>query len=148
MGPNPNGPSSVSCETELLDTQVFSGSVKSGSCLGFLGFLCVVFFFRTKKQKDMEKNVSIPHSQIFVLGWSKPSLHPPPHSKKQQKDSKIKQDIGFIPLRFRPLWDFWMSLILRHQGWFWRVTDCQDEVWSLPFHSSHGKPYIWAPLKK
>ena len=28
MGPNPNGPRSVSCETELLDTQVVSGSVQ------------------------------------------------------------------------------------------------------------------------
>ena len=32
MGPNPNGPLSGSCETELLDTQVFSGSVDIGSC--------------------------------------------------------------------------------------------------------------------
>ena len=32
------GPRSVSCETELLDTQVCSGSVKRGSCWRFLGF--------------------------------------------------------------------------------------------------------------
>ena len=34
MGPYPNGARSVSCETELLDTQVFSGSVNNGSDRG------------------------------------------------------------------------------------------------------------------
>ena len=32
MGPNPNGPGSVSCDSSLLDTQAFSGSVKRGFC--------------------------------------------------------------------------------------------------------------------
>ena len=39
-------PDQVSCETELLDTQVFSGSVKSGSCWRFLRWLgCCLFAF-------------------------------------------------------------------------------------------------------
>ena len=33
----PTDPKSVSCETDLLDTQVFSGSVERGSCWRFLG---------------------------------------------------------------------------------------------------------------
>lgn len=54
----------------------------------------------------MEKNVSIPHSQIFALGVEQTFTSQPhraPHSKKQQKDSKIKQDIGFIPLNETPM---------------------------------------------
>ena len=41
MGPNPNGPPSKLL-LELLDTQVFSGSVSIGSCCRFLGFQKVV----------------------------------------------------------------------------------------------------------
>ena len=52
----------------------------------------------------MEKNVSIPHSQIFALGVEQTFTSPPgPTPKKQQKDSKIKQDIGFIPLNETPM---------------------------------------------
>ena len=35
MGPNPNGPRSVSCDRAMKDTQIFLGSVDRGSCFEF-----------------------------------------------------------------------------------------------------------------
>ena len=90
MGPNPNGPSSVSCETELLDTQVFSGSVKSGSCLGFLGFfVCCFFFFSEEETKRHGKKCFDSPQPDFCFGGGA-NLHfttpPGPPLQKKQKD--------------------------------------------------------------
>ena len=71
MGPNPNGPYQVSCWLELLDTQVFLGSVQ---CWRFLGW----YHALTKRSGLKDFSVAFkpsssynhPHNDgVFVSSW-------------------------------------------------------------------------------
>ena len=98
MGPNPNGPSSVSCETELLDTQVFSGSVKSGSCLGFLGFfVCCCFFSEEETKRHGKKGFDSPQPDFCFGGGANLHFTPRPTPKKNKRIQKSNKTLDSYP---------------------------------------------------
>ena len=74
-----------------------------GPVWDFLDFLCVVVFFSEEETKRHGKKCFDSPQPDFCFGGGANLHFTPPHSKKQQKDSKIKQDIGFIPLNETPM---------------------------------------------
>ena len=63
MGPNPNGP--LSCLLELLDTQVFSGSVDRGSVRW--RFLGVFRFFSSPSKRSLEVQEAADPSSFYLF---------------------------------------------------------------------------------
>ena len=78
LGPNPNGPNSVSVAIALVDTQVFSGSLKRGSCgsdfldkistLVVHGFLCFGEISCPKSEEIGEFRLCVLKSHPFLGG--------------------------------------------------------------------------------